>query len=122
MKQMNISVDIDVTNLDHVEALNVFMAALGNREVEQSRTPVETSKKGSTKKKPEPEIVEEQEDDFLGEEEEEITPAMLRDLTAPLSEDHRDKIKAKLAEYGVRNVSTIPKDKYGDYHKFITSL
>lgn len=72
----------------------------------------------------------EEDEDFLGEEdeedeedgEEEITVAMLRELTSQHSKTHRDAIKKKLAEYGSANVTSIPEDNYRDYYKFLKNL
>ena len=147
MKIMQISVNVDVCNEDHVKALEVFTRALGGLspvsevvtttaapvkiEIEEKPKAVRPSRaKAKPEPEPEPETEEEEteetEQDLLGDDEAEeelvIDSVMLRALTAPKSTTHRDVIKAKLAELGANNVSTIPEDKYKEYHDFITSL
>jgi hypothetical protein len=51
-----------------------------------------------------------------------IDLATLRSKTAEKSILNRAEIKAKLAEYGAANVTSIPEEYYADYYIFITSL
>jgi hypothetical protein len=63
------------------------------------------------------------EDDLMGEDEAvTIDLATLRSKTAEKSILNRAEIKAKLAEYGAANVTSIPEEYYADYYTFITSL
>ncbi len=158
---MNVSLNIDVANAKHRQALNDFMQALSDEAVvtvapspkistadAKKSTPTEPEEETEEEQEdqakkarqaraqarkakakvvePEPEDEDEEEEDFLGdedtEEEQEITPAMLRTLTAEKSVEYRAEIKKKLTSYGVSNVTSIPEDKMKDYHKFITSL
>jgi hypothetical protein len=143
MKIMNVSLNIDVANVKHVEALERLMRTLGDLpmvekiieehnpsidiRIQEELKPKRVRKqKAAPAPEPEPEVEDEDEDeeeDLVGaEEEQEIDVATLRTLTAGKSANHRKAIKAKLAEYEVENVTSIPKEKYKDYYQFITSL
>lgn len=147
MKIMNVSLTIDVQNPQQVLALKQLMDALATNEIVNAiaaatakivtapaATPVVEKPKVKRQPKaaavveedmpqacaPEPEP--EPEDDLMGEDEPVIDVATLRAFTAEKSILNRAEIKAKLAEYGAANVTSIPKEFYSDYHKFITSL
>lgn len=161
MKVMQISVNLDVTNVEHVQALEAFTRALGglpytqdlnqtqsfgktvamtNQLLEEAPKPsqspediakAERQARGKARKakaEAEAKALEEEDDDMLGDEDEEedeedpIDVATLRELTASKSKQFRAEIKAKLVELGVANVTTIPENKFKEYHKFITSL
>lgn len=146
MKIMNVSLTIDVQNPQQVLALKQLIDALGGNEAANpvltaqladngpAATPVVEKAKRTRQPKaavvveedmpqacaPEPDP--EPEDDLMGEDEPVIDVATLRAFTAEKSILNRAEIKAKLAEYGAANVTSIPKEFYSDYHKFITSL
>jgi hypothetical protein len=145
MKIMNVSLTIDVQNAQQREALKQLMDALGNDGTtapvqvtapEPAPTPV--VEKAKVKRNPkavaeEPQKVEEDmpqacapepepEEDLVGETAVTIDLATLRSKTAEKSILNRAEIKAKLAEYGAANVTSIPEEYYADYYTFITSL
>jgi hypothetical protein len=140
MKIMNVALNIDVANIEHVEALEVFMRTLGGHPMATPlapgvvMTPVTEEKpekparrRAAPKVEPAPAAVEETEeeeedDDLVGDDAPKVDIAMLRTLTSEKSATHRAEIKAKLVEYGVNNVSSMPEAKYQDYYNFITSL
>lgn len=53
---------------------------------------------------------------------EKINLATLRALTAEKAIMNRAEIKEKLSQLGAANVTSIPEDKYNEYHDFIASL
>lgn len=143
MKIMNVSLTIDVQNAQQREALKQLMDALGNVETTapvQVTTPAPAPilEKAKVKRNPkavaeEPQKVEEDmpqacapepepEEDLVGETAVTIDLATLRSKTAEKSILNRAEIKAKLAEYGAANVTSIPEEYYADYYTFITSL
>jgi len=150
MKIMNVSLTIDVQNPQQVHALKQLMDALGGNETtsapvqtptqqaeDKTAVPVEypvAAKATRTRKakvvSDEPKYLEAEEEQ--AEEEmaqapgpdpvEKVNLATLRALTANKATWHRAEIKKKLEELGAANVTTIPEDKYSEYHDFITSL
>lgn len=140
MKIMNVSLTIDVQNPQQVHALKQLMDALATNEtpnaIAAAPAPAATPVVEKPKVKRQPKaaaVVEEDmpqacapepepEDDLMGEDEPVIDVATLRAFTAEKSILNRAEIKAKLAEYGAANVTSIPKEFYSDYHRFITSL
>lgn len=150
MKIMNVSLTIDVANVKHVEALERLMRTLGDLpmvenlrtepakpfeiNVEQamnggpSKTVTEKATRSRKAKAPEPEAEMDQcpTPATMQEEEaptdEQINVATLRALTAEKALMHKNAIKAKLVEFGAANVTSLPKDKYNEYHDFIASL
>lgn len=160
MKAMQVSLNIDVANIEHVEALEVFMRTLGGHpfqttvtgptatpdiKVEKAedsavdkvaaekaaRAAARKAKADKLKAEAEAEAAaaaaeaenEEEDDDLVGDdEEEEITVATLRTLTAEKSATHRAEIKAKLVELGASNVTTMDVKHYKAYYDFITKL
>lgn len=144
MKIMNVSLTIDVQNPQQVHALKQLMDALGTNETPNAiaaapspaPTPTPVVEKAKVKRNPkavaeEPQKVEEDmpqacapepEEDLVGETAVTIDLATLRSKTAEKSILNRAEIKAKLAEYGAANVTSIPEEYYADYYTFITSI
>jgi len=142
---MNISISIDVCNAEHVQALAQFMAALGGQ---TTATPTgvlaapvinivteEKPKKGPIKKAApvvpieETPEVETQEDQTTEEvETEEASAVDLETLRGSvgalvkLDRSNADKIKAKLAEFGVASVSTLDPKDFGAFYTYIKSI
>lgn len=144
MKIMNVSLTIDVQNAQQREALKQLMDALATNETPNAiaaapaPAPAPVVEKAKVKRNPkavaeEPQKVEEDmpqacapepepEEDLVGETAVTIDLATLRSKTAEKSILNRAEIKAKLAEYGAANVTSIPEEYYADYYTFITSL
>lgn len=141
---MNVSLTIDVQNAQQREALKQLMDALATNETPNAiaaapaPAPAPVVEKAKVKRNPkavaeEPQKVEEDmpqacapepepEEDLVGETAVTIDLATLRSKTAEKSILNRAEIKAKLAEYGAANVTSIPEEYYADYYTFITSL
>ena len=150
MKIMNVSLTIDVQNPQQVHALKQLMDALGTNETASAPVqgtikqednsaaapvayPVAAKTTRTRKTKvvaDEPKYLEaeaEQAEEEMAQAPgpdpvEKINLATLRALTADKATSHRAEIKEKLAELGAANVTSIPEDKYSEYHDFITSL
>lgn len=150
MKIMNVSLTIDVANVKHVEALERLMRTLGDLPMVENiiiptvkdsvsedaalvEYPVAAKATRTRKTKvvaDEPKYLEaeaEQAEEEMAQAPgpdpvEKINLATLRALTADKATSHRAEIKEKLAELGAANVTSIPEDKYSEYHDFITSL
>lgn len=51
-----------------------------------------------------------------------LTITDVRKALASKVNAHREAIKEKLSEYGVANVTTLPEEKYAEFHVFLTNL
>lgn len=149
MKIMNVSLTIDVQNPQQVEALKQLMDALGTNETASTPSIQRIAKQPETigdaapvaeksKRTRQPKAVAEEPKYLEAEAEqaeeemeqapapeqpkEKINLATLRALTAEKATSHRAEIKEKLAELGAANVTSIPEEKFNEYHDFITSL
>lgn len=148
MKIMNVSLTIDVQNPQQVEALKQLMDALGTNETAPTPSIQRTAKQSETigdaapvaekaKRTRQPKAVaeepkyleaeaeqveEEMEQAPAPEPKEKINLATLRALTAKKATSHRAEIKEKLAELGAANVTSIPEEKFNEYHDFISTL
>ena len=145
MKLMNISLSIDVCNAEHVQALAQFMAALGGQTTVAPTgvlaAPVintvteEKPKKAPLKKvapvveeTPEVETEEVETEEEAVEEAETDNGVDLETLRGSvgalvkLDRSNADKIKAKLAEFGVASVSTLDPKDFGAFYTYIKSI
>ena len=152
MKLMNISLSIDVCNAEHLTALTAFAAALGghNLTLEQIPAPTAQATELKTEEKPKktplkkvapvveaveetpeveteetPEVETEEETVEEVETENGVDRETLRGSVGALvklDRSNADKIKAKLAEFGVASVSTLDPKDFGAFYTYIKSL
>ena len=145
MKLMQVSFNIDVTNVDHVNALDNFMRVLGEHEEKpKKRTPRKPAKKKDEEPAPTPEPEAETEATEEAAPEKPTKPAKekaakkeepeddkpmpvteLRSKVASLvkdSPDNRVAIKAKLEELGATSVSNLAIKHYDALEEFLNTL
>lgn len=146
MNQVELKINVDVSNPNELSALTELLQVIGKRdsaptseeikkipvvepkEVKASKPAKETKKAVS---KPEPVIEEEIEEESETEEtvEEETTdegPTITLDDIRPLLQkkvaNNRDAIKDKLEEFGAKNATSLDENYYVEFHEFLEGL
>lgn len=108
MNKMSITIEIDLDNVEQVEAAKQMMDVLSGNEDPKPKTKV------TKKEEPDEEESEEEGTD--------ITVEELRDLTKEKAGKHRDAIKEKIQKLGGTAVSDLPKKNYAAYQAFLEKL
>lgn len=145
MKQVELRINVDVSNPNELSALTELLQVIGQRdsvptseeikkiqvvepkEVKASKPAKETKKAVS---KPEPVIEEEVEEEEAEETVEEETtdegPTITLDDIRPLLQkkvaNNRDAIKDKLEEFGAKNATSLDENYYVEFHEFLEGL
>lgn len=135
MSKIQITAEIDATNLGQVEAAATFLRAVGGHEksntmqVVPDETPEpkkraprkKTPPKEETKKEPvKTEAPKEQE-----EAKESASDYTIDDVRKAVTQNvgkHRDALKEELSRLGADNVTKLSEDKYGEFMDFISML
>ena len=151
MNKVTIKVDIDMSNFEHLSAMNEFFRVVGGHAsqqavaqapivvVQEEAVTVPKPKRRTTSKKKETPAVEKVAEaketpavEKVAEAKE--TPAVekvaestvnIEEVRALLSKkvgDHRTAIKAKLSDLGAPNVSSLKAENYTEMHTFLTAL
>ena len=79
-------------------------------------------KKEAKAKIEEPKVEEKKAEEKKAEEASGIDINVLRKMVSERAANHRDALKAKLAELGAANVSTLDEAKFEEFHNFLTTL
>lgn len=132
MTKVKFELEIDASEKEHVEALNVFLSAIGGQEtapaMEVSK-PEAAEEKPKKKRRTKAEIDAEKtaKNDEAPKEEE--TGVKIDDVRKALGEviqtkgdTARDKAAAKLKEFEAKNVSTLAPEHYQEFIDFLKSL
>lgn len=110
MKTIQITVTVDTANEEQMNALSTMLDIISKT---GDDVPAEKVEPAAKEKKAAPAATKAKST---------ITLTELRELTAAKSGDHRAAIKEELKRMKVGNVSSIPEDKFEEYHAFITEL
>ena len=127
MTKVQINVDIDVHNDDHVDALNVFLRAVGAKQSTDRPAAIKAREKKASEafqKAIEPKADESSqlvptvanEDDLKQEAREKLAEYLQAN---PDSDENKKKAKAKFKDLGAKGMSTLDPDKLPDLIKWL---
>lgn len=124
MRQFKVKVYIDISNPEHVSALNSFLGVIGDQEEVKKPTEVVEKKPRRIKKET---VITDTSTTIAETQKEAITKTSIKieDVRAALSKkvkDHRQAIKDKLTELDAANVTSLDKKHYKDFTTFLKDL
>lgn len=124
---MSIKIKLDPNNAGQMQALSRLaeeLAALAGGAAEVApEKPAKPTKPVKKPKSPEPQEAPEPQAESETAENSEITLDDIRAMIAEKKDKHFDALKAKLVEgYGVPNVVKLPKEKFAEFYKYVSSL
>lgn len=128
MRQFKVKVYIDISNPEHVSALNSFLGVIGDQEGVKKPTEVVEKKPRQTRNKPieKVEKVEKVEKiEKIEETTDDSSEIKIEDVRSKLSRKvgtNREEIKAKLKEYDAANVTSLDEKHYVDFIEFLDGL
>lgn len=119
MKNLSVTLNIDLSNTEEVEKLQSILTLLTGEETPKK---LATKKSKTTKKEPAAQEKKVEEAAETAEETSSVTIEDLRSLVSKKVGDNREAIKNKLTELGSNNVTSLETSKYEEFHEFLESL